>query len=153
MAGFVVGLEPGKDRSFLRIESEFLAFLDKKILLLGVIQQRGSFHFVGPASHIFRGVLFAVIVEPSSHFHIARPFLNLGFEIGPLHAFESEEHVVQKGVKMIRADISADQRATFIDCASENRISADAHSGTARRDLGQVQACNLCLHVKKAKEN
>jgi len=57
----------------------------------------------------------------------------LGFEIVTLHALETEQHVIERAIKVIFTDVPRYERAAFIDRSPENCIAADANTWTARR--------------------
>jgi hypothetical protein len=56
----------------------------------------------------------------------------LSFEIGALHTFESEERVIERTIEVVFSNVSADQRATFVERAPENCVTANPNARTAR---------------------
>jgi hypothetical protein len=72
------------------------------------------------------------LVEPFDDFRVARPLLDLRFEIVALHSFEAKEHVIERTIEVIFANISPNQGAAFIDRAAKDRITANADAWTAR---------------------
>ena len=96
---------------------------------------------------LIRRLFLAVLIEPLRHLLIARAVLDLRLEVVALHPFESKEHVIERTIEMIFANISRDQRATFVDRPSENGVTANANTRTARCFLRQIFARNVLVHI------
>ena len=98
-----------------------------------MIVETACFHLFGPAFDFFRHFLFAALIEPLDHLLITRALLDLRFEIGAVHAFETKEHVIKRTIEMIFADVPCHERAAFVDGAAKNGVAANSNVRTARR--------------------
>src|SRR5260370_15285428 len=136
MTYLVVQFQPLKRRGLCRIEPELLGLLAEEIALFGIVVEAVHFHFLAPAFDFFRRFLFAALIEPFNHLLVACPLLDLRFEIVPFYALEAKERVIQRTIKVILADIPRHKGATFIDCASEDRVATNPNARTARRFPG-----------------
>ncbi len=87
-------------------------------------------------------------VEPFRHIGVAGAFLHFRLEVVTFHAFETEKHVIERTIEMIFADVSGDERATLIQRAPKNCITADARAWTARRFLCQIFTRDFVFHVR-----
>ena len=74
-----------------------------------------------------------VLIEPFDDLLIACSLLDLRFEIISPYAFESEEHVIERTIEMIFADVPRHQCPALVDRAAKNRVTPDANTRTARR--------------------
>jgi hypothetical protein len=133
MAHSVIDFEPLECRRLCRIESEFFAFLGEEIALFWVAVKTASLHLFGPAFGFLWSFLLAACIEPFDHLLVACALLDLRFEIVARYALEPEEHVVERAIEVVFADIPRHERATFINRASKNCIAANANARTARR--------------------
>ena len=91
-----------------------------------MVVETAGLHFVSPAFDFLLRFLFAGLVEPFDHFLVACALLDLRFEIVSLHTFETKDNVIERTIEVIFANISRYQRATFIDCAAKNCVTANA---------------------------
>src|SRR5439155_195636 len=78
----------------------------------------------------------AVAIDPFRNFVIACAGLDESFEIIALNALETEEHVIERTIEMVFADVAPKQRTAFIDRAPQNGVAAHPRFRTARRFLG-----------------
>ncbi len=90
-------------------------------------------------SAISSGV-FAVPCEPIhiNHVRVGRVRLHLCLEIVSRHALEAEEHVIQRTIEMVFADIAGEECAAFIRGARENCVPAEAGARAAGGLFGEV---------------
>src|SRR6266487_3613672 len=124
----VVDLQPLEGRGLRGIEFEFLDLFAEEIALLRMVVETARLHFVSPTFDFLCRFLFAALIEPFGNFLVACALLDLRFEIVAFHTFETEEHVIERTIEVIFANISGHQRAAFIDRAAKNRIIANANA-------------------------
>jgi hypothetical protein len=129
---FVVHFQPLKCRGFRRIESKFANFFAEEISLFRMVVETACFDFVSPAFNFLWRFLYAGTVEPFYDFLVARSLLDLRLEIVAFHVFETEEHVIERTIEVIFADISRHQGAAFIDGAAKDCVTSDGEARTAR---------------------
>jgi hypothetical protein len=127
----IVHFQPLERCRLRRIESEFLDLFAEEVALFRMVVETACLHFVSPGFDFLRRFLFAVLVEAFHDFLIACALFNLRFEIVAFHSFETEEHIIERTIEVILADISRYQRAAFIDCAAKNCVTANANPRTA----------------------
>ena len=133
MAYHIVGFEPLERCGLCRIEPELLGLFAEEIALFRVVVEAAGLRLDSSARDFLGRFLFAIAVEPFDDFLIARSVFNLGFEIVPFNALETEQRVIERAIKVIFTDVSRYERAAFIDRSPENCIAADANTWTARR--------------------
>src|SRR5947199_2177788 len=143
----IVDFEPLERCRFGRIESEFLDLFAEELALFRMIVETACLHFFSPAFDFVRRFLFAVLVEPFHDFLVACALFDLRFEVVALHTFETKDHVIERTIEVIFANISRYQRATFIDCTSKNRVTANANPWTAWRFFRQIFSRNFLFHI------
>src|SRR5213594_572058 len=108
--------------------------------------------FIAPALDFVRHLLLAIAIEPFHHFLIASAIFDLRFEIGPLHAFEAEERVVERTIEMVFADVAGDEGAAFVERAPKNCVTANADAWTARCFLYQIFPYHLRIHISRSRQ-
>ena len=89
-------------------------------------------YLLDPTFDFPRRFLFAAWIEPFDHLLVARALLNLGFEIVILHTFETEQHIIERTIEMMFADVPRHERAAFIDGAAKDGIAAYSNTRTPR---------------------
>jgi hypothetical protein len=102
----IVHFQPLERRRFRRIESEFLDLFAEELLLFGMIVKAACLNLISPAFDFLRCFLFACLVKPFDYFLVACALFDLRFEIVALHAFETKDHVIQRTIEVILANIS-----------------------------------------------
>ena len=133
MGNSIVHFQPFKRGRFFRIEPEFLDLFAEELLFFRMIVKAACLDLISPTFDFLRRFLCACLVEPFDYFLVACALLNLRFEIVTLYVLEAKEHVIQRTIEVIVADIPRHERATFIDGAAKNRIAANANARTSRR--------------------
>ena len=88
-----------------------------------MIVKAACLDLISPTFDFVRRFLFARLVEPFDYFLVACALFDLRFEIVAFHPFETKDHVIQRTIEVIFANISCHQCATFIDRAAKNRDS------------------------------
>src|SRR5438067_11755517 len=135
VAHFVVGLQPIEQWCRFRIETERVQLLDVPIAFLWVVVRILFHYFLTPGTLFFFAFRSAVAINPCRDFGIACAGLDECLEIIALNALETEEHVIERTIEMVFADIAPKQRTAFIDRASQNGVTAHPRFRTARRFL------------------
>jgi hypothetical protein len=131
IARLVVDLEPIEERRLRWIQTVRLDLLLEPLAPLRIIIRAGSFDFIAPGFHFFRRFLFAVAIKPFRHLFVTGALLHFRFEVVAFHAFEAKEHVVERAIEMVFANVPGDEGATFIERPSQNCVAANAHPRTA----------------------
>src|SRR5947209_11095883 len=135
VARLIVGLEPIEESRLLRLELVNRHLLDEPVALFGIVVRVRFLNFITPRFHFFRRFFIAVVIEPFCHFLIARALLHRCLEIVALHALEPKEHVIERTIEMIFADVSPEKRAAVVISSRQNRVAPDSRPRTARRFL------------------
>jgi hypothetical protein len=136
MRDFVIDFQPLERSGFRGIQPEFLDLFAEVVALFRMLVETACLCFVSPTFNLFGHFLFATLIEPFHDFLVACALLDLHFEILALHTFETEEHIIERTVEVIFANISRYQSAALIDCATESCVTANADPRTTWRFLG-----------------
>ena len=128
----IVDFQPLECRGLDRIEVEILGLLAKEIALLRIVVETAGLHLFGPSSDFLRRFRLAALSEPFDNLLVACSLLDLRFEIISPYAFESEEHVIERTVEVIFADVPGHECSAFVDRAAKYRVTSDANAWTAR---------------------
>src|ERR1017187_3063730 len=102
----VVCFKPVERGALLRVQSELLAFFGEVSALFRIFHHAAGFHFIGPGLDFSRRFLGAVGQQPAADILIIFCGLNGGLELPAVDALETEEHVVQRTIVMIFAQLS-----------------------------------------------
>src|SRR5437660_5965802 len=132
VAHLVVGLQPIKQWCRFWIEAERFQLLDVPVAFLRIVIRICLQHFLTPDSLFLLAFRRPAAIDPFRDFIIARSGLDERFEIIALNALEPEEHVIERTIEMVFADIAPKQRPTFIDRAAQNDVTAHTRFRTAR---------------------
>src|SRR5438067_5414184 len=132
VAHLVVGLQPIEQWCRFRIEAQRLQLLDVPIAFLRVVVRILFRHILIPSALFLFAFWSAVAIDPFRNFVIARAGLDESFEIIALNTLETEEHVIERTIEMVFADVAPKQRPTFIDRAAQNDVTAHTRFRTAR---------------------
>ena len=79
-----------------------------------------------------------MFIDPLRDLLVAGARFHKRFEVVPLKALESEQHVVERTIKMVIADVPPEQGTAFVDRSPEYDVTAHLHLGAARRFLRQI---------------
>src|SRR5207249_779819 len=129
---FIVDLQPLECCRLRRIEAEFPGLFAEEFAFFRMIVETARLDFFSPPFDFLRRFLFAARVKPLDHLLVTRALLDLRFEILALHALETEQHVIERTIEVVFADLPRHQRAAFIDGASKNGEAADSNARTPR---------------------
>src|SRR5205823_6585541 len=138
VAHLVVGLQPIKQRCRFWIEAERFQLLDVPVAFLRIVIRICLQHFLTPSAPFLLAFRRPAAIDPFRDFIIAGASLDERFEIIALNALEPEEHVIERTIEMIFADVAPKQRTAFIDRAPQNGVAAHPRFRTARRFLCKV---------------
>jgi hypothetical protein len=127
----IVDFQPLERCGLDRIEAELLGLLAKEIALLRIVVETAGLRLFGPSSDFLRRFRLAASMEPFDNLLVACSLLDLRFEIISPYAFESEEHVIERTIEVIFADVPGHECPAFVDRAAQNRVAADANARTA----------------------
>src|SRR6185503_18827647 len=144
----VIRLEPFKQRRRLRVQSELAGFGHKIFSFLRIVVETSLAHFFTPLLFLLLTLWSTVTIDPLHHLLVAFPFDHRGFEIVTHDPLPTEEHVIERTIKMILANVVAKQRATLVECPPQNDITAHHRVRTAWRFFGQIFSLHSCLHDK-----
>ena len=131
----VVGLQPIEHWCRPRIETERFQLLDVPVAFLRIVVIILFHHFLTPGSLFFCAFRNAVAIEPFGNVLIAGAGFDERLEVVALNALEPKEHVIERTIKMVFADVPPKQRTAFVDRAPQNGVTADPRFRTARRFL------------------
>src|SRR5205085_2565521 len=143
---FVVHLEPIEQRRRERIEPVRLQLFYKPIAFFRIVIRIRSLDLIAPGLHFLWRLFLAVAIEPGRHFFLARAFLDLRLEVVALHPLETEEHVIERTIEMVFADISSQKSAALVVGARQNCITTDPFPRTAGRFLREIFALYILVH-------
>ena len=143
----VIRFEPVERAGLLRVQSEFGAVLDEEGAFFRVFHRAARFHFIRPSFDFCRRFRRTVGLQPSADVFVIFRGLNGGFEVIAVDAFETEEHVVQRTIVMIFAQLARDAGAAFIRGALGDGESGDAFARAVRRLFGQIPVNDRCAHI------
>ena len=132
---FVVGLQPIEQWCRFWIEAEWLQLFDVPIAFLRILVRIYFQRFLTPSPLFLFAFRSAVAIDPPRNFVVTRAGLDERFEIIALNALETEEHIVERTIEMVFADVAPKQRTAFIDRAPQNGVAAHPRFRTARRFL------------------
>src|SRR6266566_7177591 len=135
VAHLVVGLQPIKQRCRFWIEAERFQLLDVPVAFLRIVIRIYFQHFLTPSAPFLLAFRRPAAINPFRDFIIARAGLDERFEISALNALEAKQHVIERTIEMVFADIAPKQGTAFIDRAPENGVAADTRFRTPRRFL------------------
>ena len=96
-----------------------------------MIVETACLYLFSPTFDFLRRSLFAVCIKPFDHLLVACALLDLRFEILTLHAFEAEQHVIERAIEVVLSDVPGHERAAFVDRAPENRVAAHSNAWAA----------------------
>src|SRR6478736_6357374 len=133
VAHFVVGLQPIEQWCRFWIEAERFQLLDVPVAFLRIVVIIYLQHFLTPGALFLLAFRSPAAMDPFRDFIIARAGLDERFEIIALNALETKEHVIERTIEMVFADIAPKQRPTFIVRAAQNDITPLPRFRTALR--------------------
>src|SRR5436309_7531876 len=128
----IVDLQPLECCRLRRIEAEFPGLLAEEFAFFRMIVETARLDFFSPPFDFLRRFLFAACIKPLDHLLVTRALLDLRFEILTLHAFEAEQHVIERAIKMVLANLPRYMRSAFVDGAAKNGVASHSNAGAAR---------------------
>src|SRR6185503_11685792 len=106
------------------IEAERLQLVDVPVAFLRIVVIIYLQHFLTPSALFLLAFPRPAAINPFRDFIIARIGLDERLEIVALNPLETEDHVIERTIEMVFADIAPKQRPTFIDGAAQNDVTA-----------------------------
>ena len=147
MTDSVVDFQPLERCGFRGIEAEFLDLFAKEIAFFRMIVEAACLDLVSPMVDFVRRLLFARLMKPFDDFMVACALLDLRSEIVAFYTFETEEHVIERTIEVIFANISTYLGATLINRAAKDCVTANANARTAWGLFPQIFSSDFLFHV------
>ena len=145
-AGAVIRVEPVESARLLRVQTEFGTVLNEVSALFRILHHAAGFQLIRPGFDFSRGLGRAVCQQPRPDVLIIFRGLDRGLELVAVDALETEEHVVQRAIVVIFAQLPGHAGTALVSGTAGNDKAGVAIARAVRSLFGQVSVDNGSIH-------